>query len=35
MVKQLCREIYFSPLWWVIVFSVSFDVGALCVRVWG
>jgi len=35
MVKSIFLEIYFSPLWWPLLFLVSFDVGALCGRVWG
>ena len=29
MVKSLFLEIYFSPLWWPLLFLVSLDVGML------
>ena len=33
--KRLFLELYFSPLWWPLLFLVAFDAGALCGRVWG
>ena len=31
--KRLFLELYCSPLWWPLLFLVSFDAGALCGRV--